>query len=228
MTGREPLFSRLGDLSGKAVLDLGCGEGYCARNYVRLGAKSVYGIDISSEMIKLARASGDDSRMSFQCASIDQFSSSQDAHVEKYDIATSVFVSNYLDSAQLLNLVETAHRALKSGGEFVLLHPHPHLPYLRESAGAGLRFEVNPELSYFDATGSSHIGQILDLDGNTVEVRLVHHTLEALFSAILDTGFTVTEFRELRLEPATAVAWPALRTVSSTNPMHVMIVGRKP
>jgi len=30
------------------VLDLGCGEGYCARNYLKMGAAAVHGVDISA------------------------------------------------------------------------------------------------------------------------------------------------------------------------------------
>jgi cyclopropane fatty-acyl-phospholipid synthase-like methyltransferase len=227
LTGREPLFTHLGDLSGKTVLDLGCGEGYCARNYVRKGATSVHGVDISSEMIKLARTASDDAKLSFQCASVDQFAAEKAAHASRYDLATAVFVSNYLDSEQLQTLIEVAYSSIKDGGEFVLLHPHPHLPYLRQTTDSGLRFDVNLESSYFDAIGSSHVGHILDLEGNTIEVRLVHHTLEELFSNFLKSGFVITEFRELRLEPGTAAAWPVLHGVSSSNPMHIMIAGRK-
>ena len=217
----------MGDLKGKALLDLGCGEGYCARNYVSQGAASVHGVDISSEMIKLARENSNDERLSFQCASIDEFASEKAAHASKYDITTAVFVSNYLSSEQLQTLVDTAYTSVKDDGAFVLLHPHPHLPYLRRSADAGLHFDVNPESSYFDDIGSSHVGHILDLEGKTIEVRLVHHTLEELFSSFLMSGFVITGFRELRLETATADAWPVLQDVNSRNPMHVMIVGKK-
>lgn len=227
LTGREPLFEQLGKLDGKTVLDLGCGEGYCARNYVRLGAAGVHGVDISPEMIQLAKANRTDARLTFECASIDEFAGQAPLHHGRYDVVTAVFVSNYLDSTQLSKLVEVAYDSLKKGGEFLLLHPHPHLPYLRESANSGLKFDVQPDSSYFGSIGASHVGHILDLEGQKIEVRLVHHTLEELFDNIVTSGFTLRRFRELRLELDIINAWPALRGTNSEIPLHVMFVGKK-
>ncbi|MAF41511.1 MAG: hypothetical protein CL859_06600 [Cyanobium sp. ARS6] len=46
----------LGDLSGSSVLDLGCGEGHYTRLLRQLGADQVLGVDLSSDMVELARA----------------------------------------------------------------------------------------------------------------------------------------------------------------------------
>ena len=48
------LFSLLPDLEGKSVLDLGCGFGEHCMEYVRRGARSVVGIDISEKMLETA------------------------------------------------------------------------------------------------------------------------------------------------------------------------------
>ena len=47
-------FEFIGDLSGKTVLDVGCGEGYNTRLLARSGARMT-GVDISQRMIELAR-----------------------------------------------------------------------------------------------------------------------------------------------------------------------------
>ena len=49
----------------------------------------------------------------------------------------------------------------------------------------------------------------------------------AVGDVIIKSGFVITGFRELRLETATADAWPVLQGVNSRNPMHVMIIGKK-
>ena len=46
----------LGDLSHQTVLDLGCGEGHYSRLLKQLGAAQVLGVDLSSDMVELARA----------------------------------------------------------------------------------------------------------------------------------------------------------------------------
>src|SRR6202035_1524228 len=52
---QHSLFELLGDVSGKSVLDLACGEGHYKRMLRRLGASRVVGVDLSSKMIELAQ-----------------------------------------------------------------------------------------------------------------------------------------------------------------------------
>lgn len=47
-TARPLVLQELAPVTGKHVLDLGCGEGYVARLVAQAGAQSVFGIDISS------------------------------------------------------------------------------------------------------------------------------------------------------------------------------------
>src|SRR5262249_61422137 len=49
------LFKLLGDVSGKTVLDLACGEGFYTRFIKRRGAARVVGVDVSPRMMGLAR-----------------------------------------------------------------------------------------------------------------------------------------------------------------------------
>ena len=49
-------LSLLGDLSSLSVLDLGCGEGHYTRLLRQLSADQVPGVDLSSDLIELARA----------------------------------------------------------------------------------------------------------------------------------------------------------------------------
>ncbi|MFQ8600484.1 MAG: class I SAM-dependent methyltransferase, partial [Oscillospiraceae bacterium] len=48
----QPLFP---DLTGKKVLDLGCGYGWHCKYAVERGAASVLGIDLSEKMIAVAK-----------------------------------------------------------------------------------------------------------------------------------------------------------------------------
>src|SRR5260370_21224867 len=51
------LFELLGDVQGKSVLDLACGEGHYTRLLKAMGASRVVGVDISPAMIDLANKS---------------------------------------------------------------------------------------------------------------------------------------------------------------------------
>jgi ubiquinone/menaquinone biosynthesis C-methylase UbiE len=46
----------LGDISGKDVLDLACGEGFFTRLIKQKTTGKVYGVDISENMISLAKS----------------------------------------------------------------------------------------------------------------------------------------------------------------------------
>ena len=51
----RPLLNDHGLLTGKRVLDLACGYGLYTRHLKSLNCDYILGVDISSEMIKLAR-----------------------------------------------------------------------------------------------------------------------------------------------------------------------------
>src|SRR3954453_23146304 len=53
---RYTLLRLAGDVAGKAVIDLACGEGYYTRELRRRGAARVVGVDLSHGMIALAEA----------------------------------------------------------------------------------------------------------------------------------------------------------------------------
>ena len=49
----------LGDLQGLRVLDLACGDGFYTRAIAAAGAAEVVGVDISADMLTLARGGGE-------------------------------------------------------------------------------------------------------------------------------------------------------------------------
>jgi SAM-dependent methyltransferase len=52
---RHTLDRLLADVRGRNVLDVACGTGFYARECMRLGARQVVGVDVSTEMISVAR-----------------------------------------------------------------------------------------------------------------------------------------------------------------------------
>ena len=49
------VFGHLGDIKGKAILDVACGFGFYTRTMMSRGASRALGVDVSSEMIEIAR-----------------------------------------------------------------------------------------------------------------------------------------------------------------------------
>ena len=55
-TARPVIFDLCGDVRGLDIIDLGAGEGYCARVLASQGAAKVVGVELSSEMVATAKS----------------------------------------------------------------------------------------------------------------------------------------------------------------------------
>lgn len=103
-------------LSGKRVLDIGCGTGTHAILMSKSGALFVKGIDISNHMIrKAALKSAELNNVSFSHVSI------QDLDDDPYDMIVSLFnVINHIpDVSSLLSFVRAIRCNIKQGGYFI-------------------------------------------------------------------------------------------------------------
>ena len=59
--------------AGVDVLDVACGTGVLIPDYLDRGVKKVTAVDISSEMIRIAKSKYDDNRVAFFCSDIEEF-----------------------------------------------------------------------------------------------------------------------------------------------------------
>lgn len=112
------LFLRLmGDIAGREVLDLGCGQGYYSRQFKERGAARVVGIDISDAMIRLARASEEQQPLGIEYLHGDIADMET---VGSFDLATAAQVLHYAPSQEHLGrMCRRIHANLKPGGRFV-------------------------------------------------------------------------------------------------------------
>ncbi|MER5636713.1 class I SAM-dependent methyltransferase [Kitasatospora sp. NPDC002227] len=114
----------VGEVKGKSVLDLACGTGFYSRELRRRGAADVYGVDISAEMIAVAReielreplgaryAVGDVAELPLQ--------------ESPFDIALAVQCLNYAeDIATMERMCRNIHRNLVPGGSLVVFAQNP-------------------------------------------------------------------------------------------------------
>ena len=198
-TARPFVLSLCEPTEGIEVLDLGCGEGYCARELSRRGAKSVRGIDLSEGMIQAARAQDEKDGLGIDyevgCATdLKQFSDNT------FDLVVAVFLFNYLTVEKTQQCMTEVFRVLRPQGKFVFSIPHPAFPYMRQ-AEYPFYFQVS-ENNYFSGRDSLFPGRIWKRDGSWLEVQLVHKTLQDYFEALQKAGFsTMPTLRELRVLP---------------------------
>jgi ubiquinone biosynthesis O-methyltransferase len=112
---RQLILALIGDVKGRQVLDVGCGDGELALELRRRGA-TVVGIDASAEMIAAAkvRAGRENADVGFQLARADElpFPDGQ------FDIVTAITILCFVDDAG--PVFREIARVLRPGGRFVI------------------------------------------------------------------------------------------------------------
>ena len=117
---RYTLFELLGDVRGKTVLDLACGDGFYTRLLRQGGAREVTGVDISEGMIALAteRERREPLGCRYVCADVAAFEPG-----EPVDLVVAVYLLNYARTPeQLLRFCRVCQEALRPGGRCVGLN----------------------------------------------------------------------------------------------------------
>ena len=220
-TARPRVLDALGDLGGSHGLDLGCGEGYVARLVAEAGAASVFGVDLSNEMIRQARAAapdGSDCELTFEAADAATLSRFPRA---SYERIVAVFLFNYLTRTQMAHVLRTAREHLAPGGRFVFTVPHPCFPYMRPPA-APFFFDTRGQ-DYLSGADTTYEGRIWHRDGSDVAVRCVHKTLADYFEALRTTGWTgMPEVTELHVTPEHIALDPKFFGPLEGHPLHLL------
>lgn len=110
-------FRLVGALQDKRVLDLASGLGFYTRQLKQRGAAQVIGVDISPEMVRLARAKEHEAPTGVEYHEGD---ATYLAPLGAFDLVTAVYLLNYAPSkAQLLGMCRSAYANLAAGGRFV-------------------------------------------------------------------------------------------------------------
>jgi 2-polyprenyl-3-methyl-5-hydroxy-6-metoxy-1,4-benzoquinol methylase len=112
------LLDAIGDVTGLDILDVGCGEGYMARELASRSARQVNGIDTSREQVKAAEAAMVPGT-SFGEASASDLPFAP----ESFDVVLANHLLN--DLPDIAGPVGEFARVLRPGGRFVALMLHP-------------------------------------------------------------------------------------------------------
>jgi ubiquinone/menaquinone biosynthesis C-methylase UbiE len=106
------LWSLVGDsLEGLSVLDLGCGFGNFARKARSIGADSVLGIDVSENMLTVARERTSDIRIEYRRASVEDLMLPE----RGFDLVVSSLMLHYVRRARwFIDGVVKYHRTIET------------------------------------------------------------------------------------------------------------------
>ena len=117
------LFRMLGDVTGRSVLDLACGEGFYARLLKKAGAATVTGVDISPAMIALAEAAerSEPLGIDYRCCDVAKL-----PDIGRFDLVTAAYLLHYAPDVQALRaMCARIAGQLRPGGRLVAINENP-------------------------------------------------------------------------------------------------------
>ena len=218
-TGRPAVFEACGELDGRSVLDLGCGEGYCARELKRRGAGDYLGIDLSSQMIAAAKSQEEKDQygIEFRVSDVTSFMPER-----QFDLCIAVFLFNYLRVDEMHRVFAAVYEALSPGGQFVFSVPHPFFPFVRVEQSGPFYFSAVGK-NYFADVNEQFEGEIWKRSGEPLHVQCVHKTFGDYFDGLRQAGFsTLPRVRELTVTPELAATDETFFAPLTNTPLHVL------
>ncbi|MDJ1183105.1 class I SAM-dependent methyltransferase [Roseofilum casamattae] len=118
-------FNKLGDVSGKSILDLGCGEGVYSRKLKESGATKVVGVDISSGMLAEAKAQEAQNSLGIEYILSDM---RKLGTIGSFDLACAMFSLNHAKTREdISEMCQTIYDNLKPNGRFLGLNNNVEL-----------------------------------------------------------------------------------------------------
>ena len=179
------MLDALGDVSGKSVIDIGCGEGRFRRLLSDLGAV-VTGIDLTEPLTERARELGSDKETYLQ-GDAENLEGMAD---NSFDLAVSYIV--LVDLLDYRRSIREAYRVLRPGGRFVVCNVHPMrtasnniVGWVRDSSGK-LFYPVDNYTEEGPREFKWWGGPFINM----------HRTISSYVSAFLDAGFALEGLRE--------------------------------
>lgn len=179
------LMNLIGDVTGKKVLDVACGEGYFTRILRRAGASKVVGLDISERMIALARDQEAKEPMGIEYLVEDARSV---VPRQDFDLVVSAWLLVYAqDRAELASMCQGLASRVKPGGRFVTFTTNPGV-YDFQPPPDYRKYGLDMELADHVFEGAP-IKFTLYMDGPPLEIENYYLPVNAYEAAFRDAGF---------------------------------------
>jgi SAM-dependent methyltransferase len=190
------LLGLIGDLTGLAVVDLACGEGFYTRRLRNHGAARVVGVDLSEAMVRLARAEEAMHPQGIEYLVQD----ARDLHLpEEFDLAAAAYLLNYArERAELGAMCRGVARCLRPGGRFVTVNSNPGLDYdrLPSLRRYGIDVGVSGELRE-----GTPVTWTFHLDDGPLPIENYYLDVEVHEEALRAAGFREVRWHRPRLSP---------------------------
>lgn len=186
------------------IIDFGCGAGKAIDLLINKGisAKNIHGVDISKELISIARKNIPNA--SFQISDFTKMKLSK----QRFDLALSDRSVEYLDNKDLIKFFKNVFLSLKKGGRFYLITGHP--------------LRVNNNISTYLERGPRKVSLPWGM-----KVTLFHKTIGDFINAAIQAGFSIKHMEEplvpLSLKQKDPKRFAHYKSYGATN-LHLILI----
>ena len=210
------LVGLLGDLAGKSLVDVACGDGYYTRRVRALGAGKVLGVDLSQRMVDLARAQEAQHALGIEYEVAD----ARDLRLaEACDLAVAAYLLNYArDAAELGAMCRSLARGLKPGGRFVTVNQSAALDFRAAPSYRTYGFETTALGEWREG---APITWTFYLDDGPFSIENYHLDVATHEEALRSAGFREIRWHPPRLSPEgeSAFGWEFWRVFLDHSPI---------
>ena len=202
------VLEMVGDLYGRTICDLACGQGWIARALARRGAR-VIGVDLAGSLLRLARHYENAEPLGVEYVQDD----AQSAHtLSETTFDGTVCVLALMNIPDLTAAFLTVHRILKPEAWFVFVITHPCF----ETPHAGWLTTTDNSIV---RTVGGYVNERFWTSRNAAGVRArvgeYHRTLSTYLNTLISTGFVIESIREPTAGGKRAELVPGEREVPS-------------
>ena len=199
----------LGDLAGKRLLDLGCGDGCELVPLARLGAEAT-GVDNSPVQLATAQRTADALGVRVRLVQADFLRLPDELLRGEFDLVFSSHTTAWV--GDLDRWLGSVRRALVPGGVFVLRGGHSLAAFLTPGKGSVERASYFEQGPFVQRAERSPDWNPLGEEHTVVEWS---HTLGAIVTAVAQAGLRVTHLAEVGDGPS--AAYPDAFVLRATN-----------
>jgi SAM-dependent methyltransferase len=195
---KPAMFAALPDVTGQAVLCIGCGSGEECRELKQRGAEKVVGTDISQNLVEIARTQVPECE--FEVMDMQAL----DFALERFDCVYSSLALHYAKDWEAV--MKGVYPVLKPGGIFLFSTGHPFMEsfvWRQEDDGARTFREFVIEKDRVEKTvnirGDYMTAGVFPVKFHVTDehaIETLHLPLGDMFKSILSAGFQLVDFIE--------------------------------
>jgi SAM-dependent methyltransferase len=187
----------LPELAGKKVLDAGCGSGHSTFFIEQFNPSKIIGIDLSSEMIRMAEVEKSErgSQAEFQLGDVEDLSRFEAA---SFDLLVSINVTHFLPALESFGI--QCARLLKPGGVMIwgIIHPLYSALYPIARPDGSFPNKEDWQVRYHDKSLRIYVQPWIERaqDSEPFLSSSYHYTYSDYFNALHAAGLVMTALEE--------------------------------